>query len=548
MNAAPDLGYVPNSLAAIYQRAGIDVEGDLSWSKEACFLDDTGKALTPSDHQVEALRLALSSDNLRFGLYDEPGVGKTVPAIAWLLYWASAGNRTIALMPPTLQEQFRRSMTDQLPGLPERFKPFTHFGITKAKREANFARWQEEDSWPLVMTMSYQLFREKSKAPWILIPTGPRRRLEPQNPEEPWAFTNARILQEAGYAALVFDEAHALKNRGSGISLLVKQFLGDPGERGALIMTGTPVKTDLRDCDGVIHVTAPEAYPTKKSFLVQHCNFQFVERKVGEKTRQEKVLTGFKRMSALTERLYRRGRRLQKSQVYPDLGKPIVSIRDVVLEGKHRTLYRKLLDEMILEMPDGSILDVTEGSALRDRALQMVATPHLFSDDAKLNNCLFDAVDEWVEEINLEETKLLVFANYKTTNTALQERLKKHGAVSMYGQNSPKKNNESATRFKEDPKCRILIAHPDSGGVGHNYQRVCHNVLFVEPTTSPGLFNQASERVVRPGQVHPVLIGILRVKGTPYVRRVRTMLERTFEAQFVTRDKTTMIDELRGIA
>lgn len=543
--AAPD-----SSLGGMYRRIGISTDGELSWSEEVHFLDDVGQPLYPSEHQDSALQGALASDNHRYGIYDEPGVGKTVPGLAWVLYWASGGNRCLGLMPPTLQGQFVRAMTEQLSGLPDRFLPVSLSEMSKKKREGNFSKWTEEDSWPLVLVMSYQLFRTKSKAPWILVPEkkGSKKLVE-QDPEEPYEFTNARILQDAGYDALIFDEAHALKNRSSMTSQYLRQFLGEPGDRGLLIMTGTPVKTDLRDPDGLIHQVSPEAYPTKKSYERQHCVYSYEEEEDPKRPgvfRKKKTLIGFKQIDRLTETLYRRARRLQKTEVYPDMLKPIVSIRDVVLTGPHRTLYRKLVDEMMLEMPDGSILDATTASALRDKALQLVTCPEAFGAPASLKNCMDEAVLEYVDELSLEQTKLLVFCNYRSSNLHYQQLLSSYGVVAMYGDNSPKQNNEAADRFKNDPDCRILIAHPESGGVGHNYQRVCHNVLFIEPASSPGTFTQASERVVRPGQLHPVLIGILRVKGTGYVRRVRTMFERTEAAQRVTRDATTMLDELLG--
>jgi SNF2 family DNA or RNA helicase len=71
-------------------------------------------------------------------------------------------------------------------------------------------------------------------------------------------------------------------------------------------------------------------------------------------------------------------------------------------------------------------------------------------------------------------------------------------------------------------------------------------VVIAEPTSVPGQFTQASERVYRLGQKRHVTFFILRVRGTVWPKVVDAMRGKMRMGQVVTKDKTQMLSELLG--
>ena len=92
----------------------------------------------------------------------------------------------------------------------------------------------------------------------------------------------------------------------------------------------------------------------------------------------------------------------------------------------------------------------------------------------------------------------------------------------------------------------MLIANPRAGGVGLNLQSVCRYVIFAEPTSVPGEFKQASERVYRSGQTRVVSMWILKALGTISPKLTANMLEKERDIVETMRDKQSMLDELLG--
>ena len=81
-----------------------------------------------------------------------------------------------------------------------------------------------------------------------------------------------------------------------------------------------------------------------------------------------------------------------------------------------------------------------------------------------------------------------------------------------------------------------MIANPESAGYGLNFQHVSRMCIFAEPTSVPGEFKQAMERIYRNGQEGFVQVYILRASGTIAPRATKEMLNRAHEINKVNRD------------
>lgn len=487
------------TLLDYFQAAG--VTDDMGFAKHIELIDDYGEPLNPFKHQVTGLNGALA--NLRYGLFDEPGCGKTLPAQALGIYYVHFGNKVLVLMPPVLLRQFRTSFFHTFQGID------AHVSIhildePPKKREDLYKKW-DNTGWPQFMLMTYQMFLKEDEA-----------------------------MQKAGYNVLICDEAHALKNPSSKSHKKVARFIGSEKDAKAalLLMTGTPAPNTLTDLYGIIRLLNPSKYSSMKSFERTHCIYV----QEGDWLK----LVGYRNKDMLSINLYSRARRVRKDDVF-SREKPVIQEIPVELHEPHRKLYEQLVRDRILEL-DGGLVTALNAQSLRMKLLRMAANPEYFTGKT-VKNSVMEEVDQLLDTLGAEhKEKVILFAHFQSTVEALADRYKHLNPAVIYG--GTKDREAEREKFLEDETCRLAIMQPKSGGVGLNFQHVCRYVIFVEPTSVPGDFKQASERVDRPGQKHVVGIYVLRVLGTSSPRLIDNMLQKERDSKSVMLDKQSMMDDL----
>ena len=108
-------------------------------------------AFTPRADQVVGLNRTLI--NTRFGLFDDPGCGKTVQMQAQAMQMIAEGNKVMMLMPPVLLGQFVESLCETFTE-PYRYFNWHVLNQGPAPREVLFERWEREGC-PELLLMSY---------------------------------------------------------------------------------------------------------------------------------------------------------------------------------------------------------------------------------------------------------------------------------------------------------------------------------------------------------------------------------------------------------
>lgn len=152
-------------------------------------------------------------------------------------------------------------------------------------------------------------------------------------------------------------------------------------------------------------------------------------------------------------------------------------------------------------------------------------------------------MDQVIESTDLEKTKVFIMAHYQNTVEMIAEHYKKYNPAVIYGKTVNK--DAEKNKFLNDSSCRIAVVNYLSGGVGLNFQSVSYTGISAEPTTSPGDFDQGTDRIHRSGQVNSVNIYIMLPKNTLYVKLVQTMLRRKAETSGVV-SKLQLERELLG--
>jgi SNF2 family DNA or RNA helicase len=472
-----------------------------------------GVASKPMKHQKSGLTLCLAND--RYALYDDPGTGKSLQSYAYILYWLSEGQKTVAVMPPVLLDQYVEEFFSTMRGA-DKYADALILNQSPAKRKELYKQWEKEGDCPTLLCMSYQMFSKEHEQ-----------------------------VKKLGYRVMVCDEAHALKTTTIDTYKRVEKFINQKGGTSFLAMSGTPDPNELHDFYGLTRLTNPTAYPSMRGWDLTHSLWKRIILKEpitsrrGKMIRSIKIRDGYKRTDLLRENVYKNARRVLRSSV-GEIKEPTVKEIAVKLHPSHRALYKKLMRERILELPDGEIITALNEQSLRQKALQIATCPDLFvGEKLTFPNHILQAVDTIIEGVNLKATKIILFCNFRASVELVAERFSKYNPAVIYGGSNSKKNKE---KFLNDDTCRMLVANPISAGVGLNLQFQSHTVVFVEPTGVPGTFKQASERVIRHGQEKEVTIYILKALGTIAGKATKQMRRKSGQSQEVHRDKTTLLD------
>lgn len=489
----------------------------------------------PWPHQIEDLKFMMKHE--RFGLFNDAGVGKTLPMQALLILFCSGyGNKGVAVMTPALIGQFMASLYNPeesyFLGL-KKYCMIKAYAGNKKKKDELWATWERE-GFPDAVVMSYRAFSD-------MHPIKPRKEKKITNAKTGNSYVRPAVralrdhpLKTHGINVLFFDEAQALKNTTSGISKKVFRYVGNTqGDFLLGLFTGSPIANELVDAYGMIKLITPEVYPNLRYFERQHCEYA--------KDTQFKTLIGYKNREKLHENLYLQARRKTKQEVLKNLPPMIPEAFPVEIGSTHRHWYKKLMTERVLELPD-EFIDATQQQKLRQVALQMVTMPELFIP-TKVRNYVFEAFMEKVDNYNPIKNKIIVFSFFTKTVDYLAEKLAEYNPAIINGQSGDKE--AARQKFVYDDSCRIIIMNWISGGAGLNLQ-VSSKVIFYEQPTVPSQAIQAIARSHRGGQDQPVNVTFFKVHGTIMAKSLKNLLKKDYDVNTIVRDRHKMLHELLG--
>lgn len=191
--------------------------------------------------------------------------------------------------------------------------------------------------------------------------------------------------------------------------------------------------------------------------------------------------------------------------------------------------YRQFERDRIMEAMDGDGEIVALNAAALTGKLLQFANGAIYDDNGnshRIHNLKLDALEDLIEAANGEP--VLVFYAFKHDRDRIMRRVLCRELVTS--------EDIDAWNRKEIP---VAIAHPASVGHGLNLQEGGHIIIWFGLTWSLELYQQANERLNRPGQTHVCRIYHLVLKGT-HDERVLAALERKDTSQ------RALIDALRG--
>jgi ERCC4-related helicase len=176
------------------------------------------------------------------------------------------------------------------------------------------------------------------------------------------------------------------------------------------------------------------------------------------------------------------------------------------------------------------VVSTTEPKAFFTRELELInglleESKNVRRSDEKLNIFL----DKVVEQLNAEGKKLLVFTEYRATQSYLKTELEKRypqaGAVLLInGSMKLEEKLEVIKLFNTGPN-RFLLS-TEAGGEGLNLHRACHTMVNYDLPWNPARLVQRMGRLYRYGQTLPVVVFNLHAKDSFDNAAIDLMMDR----------------------
>ena len=300
-----------------------------------------------------------------------------------------------------------------------------------------------------------------------------------------WSGSEAGSGGPVRFDLVVLDEAQRIKNRSSAVHQAVCAL---QRER-SWALTGTPVENSQEDLVGIFEFLAPG-----------YLRPQMRPRRMGQ---------------AIRDYVLRR----TQEQVLPQLPPKWVRDAEVELSPEQRQTYQ----------------EVEERGVLRLRQLgQQVTIQHVFELILRLKQiCNFDPVtgasaklerlEADLEEVAASRRKAIVFSQWVSTLEQLAHALARFGPVQYHGRIAPPARDAAIRRFREDPRCSVLLISYGAGGVGLNLQMANYVFLF-DRWWNPAVEDQAIHRAHRLGTDGPVWVTRFLARDT-IEQRIQEILE-----------------------
>ena len=313
------------------------------------------------------------------------------------------------------------------------------------------------------------------------------------------SFLKYDKLKKFSPKIVLCDEGHRIKNPKSKRfkSLLT---ISDKAQYRYLL-TGTPVLNHYLDLWAQMRfLTAGKEQPWGNYFVFR--SQYFVDKNAGMPKAlyfpnwQPHPKTALELTNIVAEKVSR----VEKSQCL-DLPPLVRKIEHVELSPEHRAIYKKLEDELLIEVRNEAC--VASNALVKCLRLLQIVSGFIPFETHNLTinkNHKLERLEELVEML-IPHHKIIIWATFKENYKAIISNVINDRKYStLTGETTDRQ--ESIDRFQNDPDTRIMLANPQAGGVGVNLTASSY-AIYYSRSYSLGDFLQSEARNYRGGsEIH----------------------------------------------
>lgn len=326
--------------------------------------------------------------------------------------------------------------------------------------------------------------------------------------------------KEWSWDVIIVDESHRIKNKDAQITKAIKELPA----RHRMCLTGTPILSYPDDLWSQLNFLDPRLSGNNYwAFVMRFCEVEegpFGKKILGlnpSEGAQQLLAEALSRISVggdnhkVTQGINRIEIELD---LPPEAKKLYSAVTNTALEilDEYGITVKNAMDQIIKQQQittnidrvlSGGVLDESVGGGWKERP--------------QIPNVKFDWIADWLEDN--EDEKVVVFSKFAETAKSLKDYLEKKKIQSeLYiGAMTEKVRTASKDKFVQ-PRAggaRVLIGTIGAMGTGvDGLQYATKNVIFLDRDWTPGINEQAEQRVDRSGQPGMTNVWLLHAKGT----------------------------------
>lgn len=401
------------------------------------------------DHQKKAIELSHGKNQL--ALFFEVGTGKSRTAIDILRHKCAANERllrTLILVPKIVISNWQKEIADY--SKIHKFDVIPLIG-TGLKRTA---------------TINKEGYKNNVQIPKIFI----------TNYETLGMESTFKALMEWGPEMIIADECHRLKNpEGKRAKKCIE--LSDTA-RYKLALTGTPILNSAMDIFNIYRfLDNGETFGTNfwkfRSIWFEDANSGWA----GQPNYFPKYEPRPETYRELHNMIYKKAVRAVKSEC---LDLPPLVRKEIFVEmnPEQQRLYKEMRDQYVAYIDDVLKTDtpravVANMAVVKALRLMQIVTGYAKTDEGEIYKIKdiprLDVLSELLEDLTPNH-KVIVWSVFHENYTDIAEVCKKLkiGFVELHGKIEHKDRDKNLKAFREDPKCRVIIANQAAAGIGIN--------------------------------------------------------------------------------
>ena len=313
------------------------------------------------------------------------------------------------------------------------------------------------------------------------------------------------------YDVCICDEAHYLKSLGAKRT---KRVLGKASflkhTKYKWMFTGTPILNRPLEFFPMLRTLAPETiepHINVVDFGLYFCN--------GKRNGFGWDFKGASNADELNRRVTESGFMLRRKK------------EDVLDQLPAKT-------ETIIELPD-----VVEPVSVDDAPIATVRR--------ELAIAKIPAAKRFITNMLSETDKIVVFAHHRNVLETLHKEMDEFGTSLIYGGFTATEKQKQIDQFISNDDTKLIFMQTQAGGIGiDGLQTVCNYIVFLELDWSPGIMDQAIDRLRRIGQHHPVFVYYLAVPDSidvqirSAVKTKRKIINKVMKGNTMTEDKKAL--------
>ena len=362
-------------------------------------------------------------------------------------------------------------------------------------------------------------------------------------------YNDREWLEQFQYAAVITDDVDALRNWQTDTSYVLKKF-GRKADR-MVVMTGTPLQKKLRELWSTLEpLGGLEAFGPLDAFERRHITTTVVREK-DERTgllTKERTVPAYRNMQEVKDKIAPMVLR-RRIEDLEDVNLPEVNVSDVYLDlypaqkNKYDELRRGVLQ--IIKEQGTEVKHITALSQITYGAQICGGLAALGEADGPNTSSKMDWImDKLLGE--LEDEKVVLFANYKNSVRALQDRFRENGIgfETVWGESKgAAARMASQDRFWDDPSCRVLIG-TQAIEQSLNLQ-VARHLINMDTILNPSRMAQLAGRIRREGSVHKhVFVHNLLTNNTQEIRYMSLLEREAALSDFVWDESNELFEAL----